>query len=290
MSNERYYYSKESGKLCREHSSDDKKLHILYKTLPGRVLLKAVFARRYFSFLAGLFYSSKFSKKKLDVFLSEHYPNKEYSAENYNSFNEFFTRKEQRHITVQKNALLSPADSLTMCFYIEDNLTLNIKNSTYNLCELFSNKALAQKYSGGICFVHRLTLKDYHRYIFPCNGEITAYKRIKGSLHTVRPISGIKGNYFKNTRCITLFKSDVFNSCAFVEIGAMLVGKITNRKESGKFLQGEEKGMFEYGGSTIVQLFEKGALKPCEIIEKMSALGIETKMSLGEIIAHAEKN
>ena len=45
-----------------------------------------------------------------------------------------------------------------------------------------------------------------------------------------------------------------------MEVGALLVGKISNHTQSGFVMRGEEKGYFEFGGSTIVLLLEKNAV------------------------------
>ena len=55
-------------------------------------------------------------------------------------------------------------------------------------------------------------------------------------------------------------------------------------KEAKALVKGEEKGYFEYGGSTIVLLFEEGRISLDEDIIEQSKLGIETKVSIGEKI------
>ena len=64
----------------------------------------------------------------------------------------------------------------------------------------------------------------------------------------------------------------------------MLVGRILNLHGEGAFRRGEEKGRFEFGGSTIVLLFEKDSIIPDEDILKNSAEGIETVVKYGEKI------
>jgi phosphatidylserine decarboxylase len=64
----------------------------------------------------------------------------------------------------------------------------------------------------------------------------------------------------------------------------MLVGKIRNHHKEHKFLRGEEKGMFEFGGSTIVMLFERDSIVPDSDILKNSAEGFETIVKYGEKI------
>jgi phosphatidylserine decarboxylase len=64
-------------------------------------------------------------------------------------------------------------------------------------------------------------------------------------------------------------------------VGALLVGKIVNR-EINEFTKGEEKGFFEPGGSTIVQLFKKDTVNMDEDIMIQSRDNIETKVLFGE--------
>jgi phosphatidylserine decarboxylase len=75
-----------------------------------------------------------------------------------------------------------------------------------------------------------------------------------------------------------------FGKVIQIEIGALFVGKISNHKKSGAVLRGEEKGMFQFGGSTIILLFTEGAVDVDNVIEKNTALNRETIMRMGERI------
>ena len=57
----------------------------------------------------------------------------------------------------------------------------------------------------------------------------------------------------ENTRQVNMLKTENFGTIAYIEVGAMLVGRI---KDNGVdvFDKGQEKGYFEPGGSTIVIL------------------------------------
>ena len=48
-----------------------------------------------------------------------------------------------------------------------------------------------------------------------------------------------------------------FGDVTQVEVGALMVGRIVNNHQEGNFKRSEEKGKFEFGGSTIVLLIEK---------------------------------
>ena len=63
-----------------------------------------------------------------------------------------------------------------------------------------------------------------------------------------------------------------------MEVGALLVGKISNHKQSTVVTRGEEKGFFEYGGSTIVVLTQKGLVTPRSDLLTNSKNGYETKV------------
>lgn len=67
--------------------------------------------------------------------------------------------------------------------------------------------------------------------------------------------------YWENCRKYTLLRTEHFGTITFMEVGAMMVGRICNYKEEGRIRKGEEKGRFEFGGSTIVLLIQKDKVK-----------------------------
>ena len=74
-----------------------------------------------------------------------------------------------------------------------------------------------------------------------------------------------------------------------MEVGAMLVGKIRNHEEGpGSFRKLQEKGYFEYGGSTVILLCEKDRVRISEDIREYSLKGIETRVTLGDQIGEAK--
>ena len=73
-----------------------------------------------------------------------------------------------------------------------------------------------------------------------------------------------------------------------MEVGARMVGRIGNNQGAGSFRRGEEKGRFEFGGSTIVLLVEKEkVLLDEELIRNTREEG-ETKVLCGERIGIKE--
>ena len=70
-----------------------------------------------------------------------------------------------------------------------------------------------------------------------------------------------------------------------MEVGAIVVGKINNRKDVWKVKRGEEKGYFEFGGSTIIMLTQKDVVTVDNDLLDKSRNGIETDVEIGNIVA-----
>ena len=76
---------------------------------------------------------------------------------------------------------------------------------------------------------------------------------------------------------------DAVGDVVQIEVGALLVGAIRNN-HSESFSKGDEKGYFEYGGSTIILLVENDVVDIDNDILENSKKGIETKVTIGEKI------
>ena len=111
---------------------------------------------------------------------------------------------------------------------------------------------------------------------------------VKSIFHTVQPISLKHYNYYKtNSREYTILNTNNFGKVIDIDIGAMGVGRIRNNHEEYTFKKGEEKGYFEFGGSTIVLLVKKGTVDIDKDILENSKEGIETIVKYGEAIGNA---
>ena len=110
-------------------------------------------------------------------------------------------------------------------------------------------------------------------------------KQIKGILHSVRPICHEYTKVFiQNSREYTIIETPKYGEIIQMEIGALLVGKITNYKpESNTVKIGREKGYFEYGGSTIILLFQNRFDISKELKDRIKIDG-EIPVSIGDKI------
>ena len=238
-----------------------KSLRFLYYNKFGGLILRMI-NRRWMSKLAGRYLDSRLSKRKIKKYVKKHgIDMSEFLQEDYKNFNEFFTRRikpELRPFDPDPDALISPCDAKVSAYVISDDLVFNAKGFDYTVGSLLKNGELAEKYSGGLCLVFRLCVTDYHRYFFFDGGIAERNTFIKGRLHTVQPAALERRRVFtENCREYTLLKTDNFGDAVMVEVGAMMVGRIVNEVKSGRFERGQEKGRFEFGGSTVILLLEK---------------------------------
>ena len=244
------YYDLENKEMLNK-SDDSFCLTFLYNHLLGRLLLK-LFTNKIITKMYSFYMSSRLSTLKIEKFIKKNNIDlKDYEEKKYLSFNDFFMRKIKKGKRSICDGLISVCDSKLSVYEIDDNLKLNIKNSIYTVEELIGEK---KKFKYALIF--RLCVEDYHHYVFPDNGRVLKTRFIKGKLHTVRPIAQKKYKVFKeNSRCITFLDCDKLGKVCYIEVGAMMVGKIVNENVRN-FKKGDEKGHFEFGGSTVIMLLE----------------------------------
>ena len=270
------------GKKVSNITNQDKLLSFLYTNIFGRMLLKPLIQPQD-SKLAGRYLSSAHSKWLISKFIERNEIDMDiYEECDYSSFNDFFTRKikpDCRPVPEDLDVLISPCDCLATVYPIQENTTFSIKNTEYTLRSLLRSPRLAKRFRGGYAYVLRLTVEDYHRYLYSVSGKQSKNYHIDGTFHTVNPIANdYLPIYKENTREYTVIRSKEFGDVLQMEVGALLVGKISNHKQSTVVTRGEEKGFFEYGGSTIVVLTQKDRVTPRSDLLTNSKNGYETKV------------
>lgn len=280
-----------NGKLVKHAGGQDKVLSYLYTNIWGRMMLKPL-VKPQISKLAGHYLSSTHSVGMIEPFIQKNNIDmSSYQKREYTSFNDFFTRKikeGKRPIPENPNLLISPCDCKATIYQIQENTTFSIKHTEYTLRSLLRSPKLAKRFRGGYAFLLRLTVDDYHRYVYAASGKQSKNYHIDGSFHTVNPIANdYLPIYKENTREYTVIHTKEFGDVIQMEVGALLVGKISNHTESRIVTRGEEKGFFEYGGSTIVILTQKNRIVPREDLLKNTTRGYETKLLQGHVLGTA---
>ena len=215
----------------------------------------------------------------------------QYEKAKYGCFNDCFTRKikkEMRPINMEENAFIAPCDGRLSAYHISENSDFYIKKSYYSVAGLIKNSKKAPDFNGGVCLVFRLCVDDYHRYVYAASGTQSKNYHIDGTFHTVNPVANdYLPIYKENTREYTVIHTPDYGSIVQMEVGALLVGRIKNHKESCPVTRGEEKGYFEYGGSTIIILTEKDTYVPRQDLMQNTRRGYETKLLQGHVLGYA---
>ncbi len=268
----------------------NKSVIFLYKTLIGRCILKII-SNRLVSKIGGFYMNTSFSKRRIPKTIKDNKIDMSlYEKREFKSFNDFFTRhKKEIHFDMHKKHFIAPCDAKLLAIKLSKNASFDIKGSVYTLKDIIK-KDITDDYKNGYALIFRLEVGDYHRFHFIDDGERDEYQYIKGCLHTVQPIAYEKYRIFhRNAREYTVLHTENFGDVIQVEIGALMVGKITNNKSITKFKKGDEKGYFEFGGSTIILFVKDEELIVDNDILLNSALGKETIVSVGEKIGENRK-
>ena len=261
-------------------------LRFLYRTVPGRLLLRALCAPG-LSRAVGRFLDTRASRILIKSFVKKnHIDLSECERADFACFNDCFSRRLKaglRPVDKAAERLIAPCDGLLSVYSISRGSVFPAKQSAYSMEALLGDTEIAARFDGGLCLVFRLCVNHYHRYIWFDGGREKCRRKMPGVLHTVRPIALEQCPVFvQNARVCTLIDSDNFGCAAQIEIGAMLVGKIENYPPRPRVERGEEKGMFRYGGSTIVLLLEPGRAQLDA--QYLAAEGIEMPVCMGQAI------
>ena len=287
------YIERASGELKTENVPSEGMLKWLYSTGSGKVALNLLFKRKIVSDLGGWYMNTKLSAKRIPEFVNEHKINlnecKFSDIQHYKSFNEFFYRKLKPDARPLAEGVVSPADGKILAFQsMNDVPSFFIKGSEFNLETFLNDEGLAKKYKTGAMAIIRLAPVDYHRYHFPASGKASKSVKVKGHYYSVSPLA-LRGSlkiFCENKREHCTLSTEEFGDILIVDVGATMVGSIIQTYEAGKKVEkGDEKGYFAFGGSTLVLLFEKGAITFDADLVKNTQKGMETAVKVGDKIA-----
>lgn len=286
-------FNRKTTKIFTEIVYSKNMMQLLYGNKCGIALVAHVLGRRWLNYCYGLYHSTNLSKKKIKMFVKElsiDCEEAEFPIDFYRSFNDFFARRLKpglRPIAAKPNVLVSPADGRLMVFpKVEQGMVAQVKWAPIRLLELFGkDHELAQRYENGSCIIIRLAPADYHRFHFPLAGVPSATRTVNGILHSVSPYALEQKIpvHTLNKRTICELKSYQAGHIVLMEVGALLVGSIQQTYIAERPVSsGDEKGFFEFGGSTVIMFFEPGRLAFDADLCEQSSLGRESMVFMGE--------
>lgn len=270
-----------------------------YATGLGRFALNLFVKRALLSRYYGWKMSQRASAHRVLPFIVDYgldvdeFAKKPYS---FKTFNEFFYRALKpaaRPIAGpgDDRVAVLPADGRHLAFQNVDAATgFYAKGQRFDLTSFLGSAELGREFAGGSLVISRLCPVDYHRFHFPVSGTPSEPHLVNGWLYSVSPIA-LRLNLaylWENKRMVTLVESPVFGRVAVCEIGATMVGSILQTHVPNRAVtKGEEKGLFKFGGSCVVTVFQAGKIKLDDDLLKPAAEGMEVYARIGDRLGTA---
>jgi phosphatidylserine decarboxylase len=283
------YIDRKTGAVCAEKVYGEKYLSLLYGRGPfsnilSWTLLPLVARFSWPSWFYGWRMKRPSSRAKIAPFIEEYgIDTSEFQTTEFASFNDFFIRKLRPECRPIAKGIALPADGRYLVYPKFDRFF--VKGQEFSLGSFLQNGAYGRRFEEGSMVIARLCPTDYHRFHFPCDGVALKPHLINGVLYSVNPLALKKriSILSENKRVVTEIESKEFGTILYVEIGATSVGSIRQTFRPNQAVKkGDEKGYFEFGGSCIVLLFEKGRVKFDPDLVENTHRGYETLCRFGE--------
>lgn len=265
------FFNRYTGKTETEAVYGEGFLRWAYQNPLGRVALHGFVKRAFFSKWYGWRMQRPASRSKIQPFIHQYGTDINELAEapsTFGCFNDFFIRRlkpEARPIDDKPDSVVFPADGRHIGFQnVAEAEGVFVKGQKFDLDELIGDSELAGKYRTGTLVLSRLCPVDYHRYHFPCAGTPSKPCLINGPLFSVNPIAlrQTLSYLWQNKREITRLETEKLGTVLLIEIGATCVGSIVQSfNPNFPVNKGDEKGRFEFGGSSTITLFEPDRIK-----------------------------
>jgi phosphatidylserine decarboxylase len=262
-----------------------------YESSTGAWLTRFLFAQAWPSRLLGCLANTRFSRRQIAAVIRDlGIDAGEFAdgVDSYPTFNAFFSRRLKataRPFAAEAEAIASPADGRVLVFpRLQKETVLPVKGKSFTVDSLLGQPS-PEFYDGSLAIV-RLCPADYHRFHFPCDGAIIENRCIKGYYHSVNPFALATGVdvFGQNERHITMIESERLGRYGYIEVGAFGVGSIVQTFTGPAVRKGDEKGYFQYGGSTIVLVFQPEQIQFEKDLVEHSAEGVETFLKAGEVL------
>jgi phosphatidylserine decarboxylase len=287
------YRDRRTGRIVAEQVPGERALRWLYGTSLGRAFFRLALDGPLCSSLYGWWQKGRWTRRKIYSFVEQYRIDQgefELPLDQYRTFNDFFTRRLRngaRPFAPDPYLLCCPADGKVLVYpCLEHNTRLPVKSCAISPASLLAGSGDPALYQGGAALVVRLAPYDYHRFHFPDAGRAGPARQVAGHYHSVNPLAlaRVPEVFHLNKRAVTCLDAAHFGPLAYVEIGALNVASIVQTYAPGPVERGQEKGFFQFGGSTLVLLFAPGMVRFDDDLLADSAQGLEVHVRTGERI------
>jgi phosphatidylserine decarboxylase len=284
-------WDRQRGKLVQEWMEDHK---LTYETEPDHSIAQWVKSHPIYDWLYAAYENSRLSKREVEPFIRKYgIDMSEFESVEYRSFAEFFDRRFRpgaRSFPTAPEQMGAFAEARYLAWERWDApQQFPVKGHSLSAEQILGNAQRARPFLDGPVLLVRLAPVDYH-HVHSDHGRTLEHNRLGKRLWTVNwhALLNKPDILFSNERNITILETANFGRLAFVEVGALSVGRIVQvHPLDTPFERGEEKSVFRFGGSAIVVFGEPGAWRPVNDVLAHTKDGVETFVRLGEPIARA---
>ena len=282
-------WDRQAGKLIEEFMDDHPST---YESRPRRSLNQWLESEPLYDWLLAAYQNTRRSARQIEPFIRNHKIEMcDFKPVIYRSFAEFFDREFRpgaRIFVAAPNEMAAFAEARYFGWNrLEADQQFPVKGDSLSAEQILGNENRAAPFVGGPVLLARLSPMDYHHVHYPDDGLTLDIARLGRSLWTVNwhALQNQPDILLRNERQIDILETENFGRLAFVEVGAMSVGRIVQvHPREIAFQRGEEKSVFKFGGSAVVLFGEPGKWRPADDILEHTAQSIETLIRLGDTI------
>jgi phosphatidylserine decarboxylase len=285
-------WDRQGGKLVTEWMDDHQ---ATYESEPQHSVRQWVKSQPLFDWIYAAYENTRWSVREIEPFVRKYRIDmNEFEPVQYRSFAEFFDRRfrpEVRKFPSAPGEMGAFAEARYFAWdKLEPERQFPVKGHSLSADQILGTVQRARPFIGGPIFLARLAPVDYHHVHYPDHGRTSNHDRLGHRLWTVNwhALLNKQDILFSNERNVNILETRHFGRIAFVEIGALSVGRIVQAHPLDEpFERGEEKSVFRFGGSAIVVFGEPGAWRPSDDLLAHTKDGVETLVRLGEPIGFA---
>jgi phosphatidylserine decarboxylase precursor len=215
----------------------------------------------------------------LETFLSDpdfHMDDYYVAPSGWLTFNQFFARNVKpgkRPIAgiADNRIVVSPADGILKDVQpITSASRIVAKGVAYSIEDLLAGSPYGDAFAGGT-FTHSFQeVTDYHHYHVPFGGKVVEKRNISAPIWldvarnadgSLQVIAG-EGFQWRQERGLVVLETKELGLVAILPIGMGHVGSVVLTPDKGAELyKGEQFGFFQFGGSDVVTLYQKGKVE-----------------------------
>jgi phosphatidylserine decarboxylase len=280
-------WDRRRGKFVCEWMDDHK---ATYESEPQRSIAQWIKSQPLFDRLYAAYQNARWSARQIEPFVRKYQIDlSEFEPVEYRSFADFFDRRFRPGVRTFPSAPGEMGAFAEARYFAWEKVgreqRFPVKGHSLSAEQILGRAERARPFAGGPVLLVRLAPVDYHHVHYPDGGTTLDHERLGSRLWTVNwhALQSKPDILCRNERMMNILETRNFGRLAFVEIGALSVGRIVQvHPLDAAFERGAEKSAFRFGGSAIVVFGEPGKWRPSDDLLEHTKEGVETLVRLGE--------